>query len=416
MNRIVLIGNGFDLAHGMKTSYNHFINDYWYNTIEAIKNIAAGRTFENDEILIKSCPPRVFIADNSFESLKKAIKEQNFPEIHFKNNFLKIITRKSYLNNWVDIENEYYFYLKEALGSNKNAYDVEQLNIDFKRIKELLCEYLIKVENDFRKNYGENAPRIKNVIGNKIYYPYKYKDLSEKFINKEFDVFKEYILKMREYRYDDVPRKYLNILSTIDNNNSFDEIRNALFSENSKDFTSLIPTQTLFLNFNYTSTDHLYYDPKNHNIDSANDLTDSKYMHIHGTTVFDDKNPIIFGYGDEIDEDYKTIEKLNDNRYLENIKSINYLETDNYKKLLDFVNSDDYQIFIFGHSCGVSDRTLLNTIFEHDNCASIKVFYHQKNENEDNYSDVIRNISRNFNDKAKMRDRVVNKMYCEPLS
>ena len=29
MNRIVLIGNGFDLAHGLKTKYEDFINWYW---------------------------------------------------------------------------------------------------------------------------------------------------------------------------------------------------------------------------------------------------------------------------------------------------------------------------------------------------------------------------------------------------
>lgn len=29
MNRIVLIGNGFDLAHGLKTSYADFISWYW---------------------------------------------------------------------------------------------------------------------------------------------------------------------------------------------------------------------------------------------------------------------------------------------------------------------------------------------------------------------------------------------------
>ena len=29
MNRIVLIGNGFDLAHGLKTSYKDFIDWYW---------------------------------------------------------------------------------------------------------------------------------------------------------------------------------------------------------------------------------------------------------------------------------------------------------------------------------------------------------------------------------------------------
>ena len=76
-------------------------------------------------------------------------------------------------------------------------------------------------------------------------------------------------------------------------------------------------------------------------------------------------NHIIFGYGDEMDDDYKTISKLNDNDYLTNIKSIRYLETDKYRQLLRFINSDYYQIYIMGHSCGNSDRTLLNTLFEH---------------------------------------------------
>lgn len=29
MNRLVIIGNGFDMAHGLKTSYMNFINWYW---------------------------------------------------------------------------------------------------------------------------------------------------------------------------------------------------------------------------------------------------------------------------------------------------------------------------------------------------------------------------------------------------
>ena len=29
INRIVLIGNGFDLAHGLPTSYQDFITDSW---------------------------------------------------------------------------------------------------------------------------------------------------------------------------------------------------------------------------------------------------------------------------------------------------------------------------------------------------------------------------------------------------
>ena len=37
MNRIILIGNGFDLAHNIKSSYSNFIEDFWENTIIELK-------------------------------------------------------------------------------------------------------------------------------------------------------------------------------------------------------------------------------------------------------------------------------------------------------------------------------------------------------------------------------------------
>lgn len=36
MNRIIIIGNGFDLAHNLKTGYKDFINDYWDTVEEGI--------------------------------------------------------------------------------------------------------------------------------------------------------------------------------------------------------------------------------------------------------------------------------------------------------------------------------------------------------------------------------------------
>lgn len=177
-----------------------------------------------------------------------------------------------------------------------------------------------------------------------------------------------------------------------------------------------MPDETLFLSFNYTFTEKLYLHQNQFDSLNFNKNTAISTIHIHGTTNEYDGNEVIFGFGDEIDEDYKSIENLNNNIYLENIKSIKYLETDNYKKLLEFLNTGEYQIFTFGHSCGISDRTLLNTLFEHKNCSSIKPFYYRKENGNDNYSDIVRNISRNFNSKAIMRDKVVNKNYCETLS
>ena len=103
------------------------------------------------------------------------------------------------------------------------------------------------------------------------------------------------------------------------------------------------------------------------------------------------------------------------NDILKNIKSIRYLEDVNYRNVLEFVESAPYQIYIMGHSCGTSDRTLLNTLFEHQNCVSIKPFYYQNAEGQDNYIEIVQNISRNFSNAQKMRDRVVNKTFCQPL-
>lgn len=34
MNRVIFIGNGFDLAHGLKTRYEDFINWYWTKRVK----------------------------------------------------------------------------------------------------------------------------------------------------------------------------------------------------------------------------------------------------------------------------------------------------------------------------------------------------------------------------------------------
>ncbi len=84
--------------------------------------------------------------------------------------------------------------------------------------------------------------------------------------------------------------------------------------------------------------------------------------------------------------------------------------------MLQFIESAPFQVYIMGHSCGNSDRTLLNTLFEHKNCVSIKPFYHIDKDGKDNYMEIVQNIARNFTDMKLMRDRVVNKTYTEAFS
>ena len=92
------------------------------------------------------------------------------------------------------------------------------------------------------------------------------------------------------------------------------------------------------------------------------------------------------GYGDELDKSYQDILDKNDNELLRNVKSVKYLETRWYREILEFIQSAPFHVYIMGHSCGNSDRTLLNTEFEHENCVSIKPFYYKWDDSNNNLS------------------------------
>jgi len=383
MNRIILIGNGFDLAHGLKTSYRDFIDDFWKQKKREIFSyyIKTCREYHDDEnyipwedsiftdAYIKSCkeyrddiidiilsdvPPDVDycidhsdrvnhlfpIMENDYNWLNKIQKLG--AKIEHRNVFLKTISEKAWLQNWVDIEEEYYLALTKCL-KDASGEEVKKLNNEFSFIITQLENYL-----------------------------------------------KEQIL---------------NEISVVE------KIRQHIYSNPEPDVFIKTPkvaslNKILFLNFNYTNTERLYTDNSGYNTET---------IHIHGE-IRSSGNPILFGYGDEIGDEYKNIESRNDNNYLENMKSINYFKTDNYNRLLRFAESDDYEIFVMGHSCGNSDRTLLNTLFANSGCLSIRIFYYQRNNNSDNYIDIIKNMSRCFSNKIYNRHVIVEKSRCKSLS
>jgi len=342
MNRIVIIGNGFDLAHNLETGYEHFIGDFWETEIKLFCSSGTGYWGDsNDGFLygyqsnfIKIYTKKLYSSNNDAGRYGYAWFERlnNFSgiRVEVKNAFLEVISKKHHLQKWVDIEEEYYNELRKCLDKKRMG-DVKKLNEEFLKIKTLLEIHLGKISD--------------------ITYP-------------DADQIIQH-LKM-------APR----FGKTVDD--------------------------MIFLNFNYTDTINFYAD------------SGEQVIHIHGK-LNDPDNPIIFGYGDELDENHKLIENINDNEYLKHIKSIEYLKTNNYKKLQAFMESDEYEIFIMGHSCGISDRTLLNHLFEHKHCKSIKVFYYKEENGTDNYNDLVCNIYRNFNDKNAMRIKVVSKDGCKPL-
>lgn len=412
MNRLILVGNGFDLAHGLKTSYKDFIDDFWERSIRGLNTSGIFNSEANDLFYFDTNNENIEnYKVKTFKQLQVFFNQKNIT-INYENEFLKLISEKNNLQNWVDIENEYYQQLKDSLKPNILDLDFKQdildFNTDFEEIKNLLIHYLNKID----KNID-----IKQTISKNIISSFSIKDFLSKFQKEIINRIIKNCLSLNDSTLSKESRIFVLKLNEIYSSLQkikFVEQNFGKIGKTKNEILHSLPLESLILNFNYTESAKPYINEFNQKYNKFVDYNISE-IHIHGA-LNNSKNPTIFGFGDDVDKKYQEFEDLNDNKYLENFKSIAYLQTDNYKKFLEFVDSEEYQVFIFGHSCGISDRTMLNTIFEHDNCKSIKPFYHRKDDGTDNYTDLVQNISRNFNDKKKFRDRVVNKTYCEPLT
>lgn len=408
MNRIVLIGNGFDLAHGLKTKYEHFIKWYWDQRLHNIvleHNVVSADVLCSLKILPQSgCENWYLLSyNNSFFkdpfknewklSGQEFIKElENRPdsfEITYSP-FLKNICKSIETKKWVDIENEYYRLLTKYALEDKSENDVYALNNQLAEMRGLLIDYLNTI----------NVQEIKanSQIRSKLYSPIKEDDIAIG-SKRLFDDYIDWCMKQEQDYWKSKMIKYGDQFSYIDVENYKENLEKGYAEKYPRPF--MMPDNIMLLSFNYTKTASLY------------ETDNFKTNYIHGR--LEHFESVIFGYGDELDEKYKELQNSGNNDCLYNIKSIKYLESDNYRKVLDFIESDLFQVCIMGHSCGNSDRTLLNTLFEHRNCISIKPYFHESNDGTDNYLELAQNISRNFKDMKLMRDRVVNKTYCDKL-
>ncbi|WP_430899378.1 MULTISPECIES: AbiH family protein [unclassified Paraflavitalea] len=351
VNRLIIIGNGFDLAHGLKTSFQDFIYSYFQNLIYNLYNenrfldelisISSERSLHLEKHQIEVLTPQ-----QSFLHFKKIENDKTF-KIIYTSALFKHIQSNLESKKWVDIELIYYALLKMFFRSDTKT-SIIKLNSDLEIIKSKLIDYLGKEQ----EKYSENADKV----------------LLSQFM-EQIDV---------------------------------KEVKSNTLKSNTP------PSNYCILNFNYTEVAKWYL----RGLWYPNKL----YIPIHGELRGDDRDTQkpVFGFGDELDPNYKQFEDQNNDELLKHIKSFKYLQFGHYKALLDFVESRPYQIHIYGHSCGLSDRTLLNTIFEHENCISIKPFFYQNNGNDD-YEEKSYAIARNFKSKAELRARVVNKQYCSAM-
>ncbi len=291
MNNLIIIGNGFDLAHNFKTSYKDFINHIIQSQIDDISKF-------NDLLNIKGLNIRNL--ESFYSSINSTLVRR---KVKYNNKFFELLVNDIALKNWCDIEEKYF----SQLMSNKNSIDA--FHKEFEAIRMYLIEYLKKIDT-------------------------KTKAL----------------------------KSYSHIFSRLDKENF------------------------QIVNFNYTNTLNNYVN------DFSPDfrLEKSNIINLHGE-IDQNNNPIIFGYASK-DKDSLDLMNRGNKEHFRYIKKHLYKRTENENKLKEYLNNNkDIQLFLLGHSCGMSDELILFEIFTHPNVKNIRVFYHNDYES---YFELQYNINK----------------------
>lgn len=308
-NKIFIIGNGFDIAHQLRTKFSDFAEHYIDNVIipkliDCVINRRNDPLFR-DHFLNLIIPNftnygqhkpedilRSFASIKDKLSLKKYITENYTVLQSLLENSLLVKLYCSGATNWFDIENTYFNELipikDRAIKTPKtfDPKDLKKLNSDFQEIKESLINYLNTLH--------------------------------------------------------------------IDKNEEIEMFLNSYLSDAHSGYV---------INFNYTST------VKSYIIDSER----FKINHIHGNLKEDN---IIFGYGNDQNDHYQEMKNSGIEDFLHFFKTFDYLQDINYDKIYEEALNkyDEYEVYIIGHSLGMTDKTLISEILNSEKCKKINLF------------------------------------------
>lgn len=339
---ILILGNGFDLAHGLKTTYMDFLN-YCVekNNKRFIGMINYGTTFI-DNIWLR----------------------------HF------ITTCNNYGKNWIDLEEEIYRVILSLNKTIKNLSggDVEVvfpltfsiqkdiLNFDFNQIIDYLKTCNNRIETDEKK--------YTTIETNDFSHLYFYIDNYQGFINFIYDQLRAFI---------ELFEKYLEEI-VISGIGCKPKYQLSLLQESKPNIMKFL----YVLNFNYTDTLTRLYEQT---MDSRQKKSIRNfYVHgkinsnnmILGTQFYNNKNI-------DISPEFNVFRKHNQRHKYNTIE-----EYQNLLHLIKSPNDNTRRVFhVVGHSLDKSDAVILKHIFLAHQDSIINIYYH----NEETQEKLINNIT-----------------------
>ena len=364
MENILIIGNGFDITHGLKTCYLDFVlftlvlrkclHIYFYDKVERLIEC------KNREILLYNSLHELLVDD---ENKQKENEEEKMKYL--------IENLNNYLNNSEVNKNEKVDFIESCL-------------------KNYWIDHVVENQKVLGKNWADFEGAIKKQVSALIYIlDHGYDIYSNDFsidIRKEREVIKllSYIKKesMKE-DFDNIKLEMLNGLKEL----KFileiymAEIVNTNVSEQ-KNFKCLSSEMiTHVLSFNYTKTCERIYKYPESNI---------HYIHGFARNLFERQsfeNNIILGIGKDIKEsnDIDNIDFLDFQKFYQRIINC----TGNTYK--SWKSNNPMNVFIYGHSLDPNDGDIIKEFADCKN-SKIVIFYYDQ----DSFRDIVSNLVETF--------------------
>ncbi|MGM1057527.1 MAG: AbiH family protein [Bacteroidota bacterium] len=349
-NKIFLIGNGFDIAHNFKTKFSDFAN--------------------------------YFLDNELIPELTKAIKNRHRSHSFFNSDLLNKMAQSA---GGVLREDNYEDKLWHYSHGNHIDHLRKYLRENYKTLNSILNNSLLaKLYSSTDKNWFdiENAYFKELVIfkNQALKQPNNFDITKLQKLNNEFSLIKGAVkdyLNTLEIQTDEAIGHFLN--------HHFKDVQNAYV-----------------VNFNYTSTVKQY-------IENSEKVT---VNHIHGSLQED---YIIFGYGNDQNTDYQEIKDLGIDEFLRHFKTFDYLNNKKYNLIQSqaLEKYQDFEVFVLGHSLGLTDKTLLSEILNSDKCRKIHFFKRKDLENESyqvkhSYRELTYAASRIITNENLLRKKIVN--------
>lgn len=378
MTDLLIVGNGFDLYHGLPTRYTDFLKfiSYWSIFWDNY----------NGEAKAQVCTPFKVKLSEQNEIIEESMRDFASHQGYYKYEHLEFIN--SHIDNlWIQ-----YFLKKQLSSVNWIDFEGEIYNV-LKLVEEYYSEFIpeMRKRNDDPIKYipGDMSTVI-NIF--KKNCPEEYIDFTQGIISRS-DTEKDKLKNNKEMLLSTMKRELDDLIKCLDYY-LLDFVSNIKVEQYSEQIKEL--SYINLLNFNYTYTYASVY--------GKNSLRE--HHRIHGDCLEED---MVLGIPDEsfpstldyiyFQKYFQRIQKRTGNYYKSWITEPNARE----KSLEDV----PINVFIMGHSLADSDKGILKEIFMNDFVCKITIFYHSQLAYEQQVINLVSMFGKDFVIEQTANDRIV---------